>query len=127
MLRGDLRVADLPAAWNEKMQSLLALTPPDDAAGVLQDIHWAEGAFGYFPTYALGNLYAASLFAAARRALPGLDEGLARGELLPLGRWLREKIHVQGYRCDAEERVTRITGRGLTDADFVEHLQARIG
>ena len=76
LTRGELAVADLPEAWNAKSRELLGLTPPTNALGVLQDVHWATGAFGYFPTYALGNIYAASLYAAARRALPDLDRDM---------------------------------------------------
>ncbi len=125
LLSGSLPVGDLPGAWNEKMQALIGVTPPTPVAGVLQDIHWAYGEFGYFPTYALGNLYAASLFGAAKRDLTGLDESVARGQLLPLRDWLRLKIHREGYRTFAEELVTRVTGRGLTDEDFIAYLRAK--
>jgi carboxypeptidase Taq len=94
---------------------------------VLQDIHWAWGELGYFPTYALGNLYSASLFATARRELPGLEAQIERGELLGLREWLREKLHRHGYRYPAEELVTRVTGRGLTDEDFIAYLRAKYG
>jgi carboxypeptidase Taq len=125
LLRGDLAVADLPGAWNAKMQELLGLRPESDLVGVLQDIHWAWGELGYFPTYALGNLYSASLFKAARRDLPLLEEQISRGELLPLRDWLREKIHAEGYRYDAESLVRRVTGAGIDDSDFVEYLREK--
>ena len=76
LLRGELRVADLPAAWNDASERLLGVRPAHDVEGVLQDIHWAWGEIGYFPTYTIGNLYAAALFAAARRAMPSLDDDL---------------------------------------------------
>ena len=125
MIRGDLEVEGVPSAWNEAMKRLLGGAPPDDLTGVLQDIHWSGGDFGYFPTYALGNLYAASLFKAARSARPGLDQELARGELLPLREWLRAQVHRKGYRFTAEEIITQVTGRGLTDEDFIEYLKAK--
>jgi carboxypeptidase Taq len=127
LLSGDLTVADLPEAWKERMQALLGVTPRNDVEGVLQDIHWAWGEFGYFPTYALGNLYAASLFAAARRALGHLDDELGRGELLPLRDWLRENVHQLGYRLNAEELVRRATGQGLQDRDFIGYLDEKFG
>ncbi len=92
---------------------------------MLQDIHWAWGELGYFPTYSLGNLYSASLLKAARRALPELDAQLSRGELLPLREWLRTEIHAHGYRDPAEARVTAVTGRGLTDEDFIAYLREK--
>lgn len=125
LLRGQLEVKDLEAAWNEKSRALLGRTPQHPAEGVLQDIHWSSGELGYFPTYALGNLYAASLFAAARRQLPGLEDAIARGELSVLREWLREQVHAQGYRLRAEALVTQVTGRGLTDEDFLAAMRAR--
>ncbi|ATB42893.1 Thermostable carboxypeptidase 1 [Cystobacter fuscus] len=127
LIRDELPLDELPAAWNERMRRFLGITPPDDLQGVLQDIHWAWGEFGYFPTYALGNLYSASLYAAARRALPGLEEGLSRGELRPLRDWLRDHVHAEGYRLPAEELVRKVTGQGLTDVDFLAYLQSKFG
>ncbi len=127
LIHDELPLEDLPAAWNERMRRYLGVTPPDDAQGVLQDIHWSSGDFGYFPTYALGNLYAASLYRAAERALPELSAHLRRGELLPLRDWLRTHIHRQGYRVSAEELIHQVTGQGLTDADFLEYLRDKYG
>ncbi len=125
LLRDALPLEDLPRAWDDRMEALLGVRPPHDGVGVLQDIHWAWGELGYFPTYSLGNLYAASLFKAAARELPTLDADLARGALLPLRDWLREKVHAQGYRYSAEELVTRVTGRGLTTTDFIDYLRGK--
>ena len=108
MLRGDLAVADLPAAWNEKMRQYLGIAPPDDARGCLQDIHWSGGAIGYFPTYSLGNLYAAQFFEQARKDVGDLDEQFARGEFAALLHWLREKIHRHGRRYLARDLVRRV-------------------
>ncbi len=127
LVRGDLAVADLPGAWDERMRRLLGITPPRAAEGCLQDIHWSLGAFGYFPTYSLGNLYAASLFAAARRALPGLEDGFERGEFAPLLAWLREHVHAWGRARPAEEIVRAATGRGLTDEDLRAYLEGKYG
>ncbi|HET6440248.1 MAG TPA: carboxypeptidase M32 [Anaeromyxobacter sp.] len=125
LLRDTLPVGDLPGAWNEASGRLLGIRPARDAEGVLQDIHWAWGAFGYFPGYTIGNLYAASLFAAARRSMPGLEEEIARGELGSLRRWLGEKVHSVGRRQSAEEIVRAATGAGLTDADFRTYLEGK--
>jgi carboxypeptidase Taq len=127
MVRDELPLEDLPAAWNARMEKYLGVTPPDDTRGVLQDIHWAWGELGYFPTYSLGNLYAASLYRAATRALPDLEGHLRRGELLPLRDWLRAHVHSQGFRLPAEERVRQVTGHGLTDTDFLAYLKQKYG
>jgi carboxypeptidase Taq len=127
MLRDELPVSELPSAWNERMRRYLGITPPDDTQGVLQDIHWAWGELGYFPTYALGNLYAASLFRAAERAVPGLQGFIRGGELLPLRDWLRDNVHRQGYRLPAEELIRQVTGEGLTDTDFLGYLKEKYG
>ncbi len=127
LLRGNLAAVDLPAAWNAASVQLLGLQPQDDVKGVLQDIHWAWGELGYFPTYALGNLYAASLLRAAEAAVPGLWESIAAGDFLPLRTWLRAHVHAEGARLDAEELVKKVTGTGLTDVDFVAYLRRKYG
>jgi carboxypeptidase Taq len=125
LFRGTLEVKDLEAAWNEKTKALLGLTPESVQKGVLQDIHWAWGEFGYFPTYALGNLYAASLWAAANKQLPDLEGQVRRGEFSALRGWLREKVHHQGFLNDAESTVKAVTGTGLTDADFIAYVKQK--
>ncbi len=127
LLRGTLSTKDLSEAWNAKTKALLGLDVPSSDLGVLQDIHWSYGEFGYFPTYALGNLYAASLWKALRRANPGVDAELEKGNSAPILQWLRTNVHQHGYRHDAETIVTRATGTGLTDVDFVENLKAKYG
>ncbi|MCA9103674.1 MAG: carboxypeptidase M32, partial [Planctomycetales bacterium] len=101
--------------------------PPNDTLGVLQDIHWSGGAIGYFPTYSLGNLYAAQLFAAADRALGGLDEMFARGEFLPLKTWLNENIHASGQCRSAAELAEHLTGEPLSHRHLIKHLRAKLG
>jgi carboxypeptidase Taq len=126
LLDEDLSVSDLPGAWNEQYGRSLGVTPANDAEGVLQDIHWSGGMIGYFPTYSLGNLYAAQLFASAEADLGGLAEQFARGEFQPLLEWLREKVHRQGQRYPAAELVERITGQPLSHGPLIEHLRAKL-
>lgn len=125
MIAGKLKIADIPEAWNAAMQQMLGITPPDDAQGCLQDIHWSMGIFGYFPTYALGNLYAAQFFEAAREALPNLDGEIGAVRLMPLLEWLREHIHRQGKRYRAAELVERVTGKALSHEPFIEYLRGK--
>jgi len=122
LLNNELPVADLPAAWTQKMQQYLGITPPDDARGCLQDIHWSGGAIGYFPTYTLGNLYAAQFFEQVAKDLGDLDAQLARGEFSPLLGWLRHHIHRHGMRYRAAELAKRVTGRELSAEPLLRHL-----
>lgn len=123
LIAGELSVEELPAAWNEQYRSLLGIVPPDDAQGVLQDIHWSMGSFGYFPTYALGNLYAAQLFQALRRDLSDLDQHLLRGEFAPPLAWLRDKVHRFGRAVPAAELCRQVTGRSLDPGCLLAYLQ----
>jgi carboxypeptidase Taq len=125
MVAGDLAVRDLPGAWADETQRLLGISPPDDTRGCLQDIHWYEGMFGYFPAYTLGAMAAAQLMAAARAAVPELDRSLARGDLAPLTTWLRAHVHGQGSRLGFNELLKEATGRKLDPAAFEAHLTAR--
>lgn len=127
LLSGDLPTDDLPGVWNEKYREYLGIEPPTDAVGALQDVHWGAGLFGYFPSYSLGNLYAAQIFAQADAELGGLDSQFARGEFQPLRQWLREKIHQQGHRESAAELILRISGRPLSYEPLVEHLRRKLG
>jgi len=126
LLSGDLSVADLPAAWNERIRADLGLQVPDDARGCMQDIHWSMGAFGYFPTYTLGNLYAAQFWTTLRAALPGLDDDVRRGEFGGLLAWLKENVHVHGRRFTAPELCERITGQRLDHESLLAYLRAKI-
>jgi carboxypeptidase Taq len=125
LIGGELLVADLPGAWNDGMRAMLGITPPNDAKGCLQDIHWHDGAFGYFPSYTLGAMAAAQLMKAARIAVPGLDDGLARGDTAPLLGWLRANVHGKGSLLGFQDLLRAATGKPLDPADFIEHLTAR--
>jgi len=126
LLTGDLPVAGLPAAWNATSREYLGVEVPDDRRGCLQDIHWSMGALGYFPTYTLGNLYAAQFFEAACAALPGLVEGFADGQFAPLLAWLREQIHQHGRRYSPAELCKRVTGKPLSPDPLMRHLSAKL-
>jgi carboxypeptidase Taq len=125
LVSGDLQPADVPATWNEKLNRLLGVSPPDDARGCLQDIHWSFGGLGYFPTYTLGNLYAAQLMAAVRRDLPRLDDEFRSGGFSPFKTWLIEKIHRHGQRFRAHELCRRATGLSLDHRPFVSYLRTK--
>jgi carboxypeptidase Taq len=127
MLAGDLAVRDLPGAWNERIRADLGLEVPDHRRGVLQDIHWSMGAIGYFPTYTLGNLYAAQLWDAASRSLPDLEDRLAGGTFLPLLAWLREHVHAHGRRHPAPELIRRATGEPLSPQPLLDYLRRKLG
>jgi carboxypeptidase Taq len=125
MIAGDLEPADLPGAWREGARELLGVTPPDDRSGCLQDIHWFGGAWGYFPTYTLGALTAAHLFAAACAAVPDIHGGIARGDFSALREWLGARVHARGSLLPTRELVTQAAGRPLDTAVFRRHLEAR--
>jgi carboxypeptidase Taq len=125
LIGGDLEVAELPGAWRDGFKSLLGVTPPDDTRGCLQDIHWYDGGFGYFPSYTLGAMAAAQLMVAARRDVAGLDEALGRGELGPLVSWLRVRVHGQGSRLGFNELMQEATGSPLDPKFFEDHLARR--
>jgi carboxypeptidase Taq len=127
LLSGDLAAADAPAAWHDKYRQYLGITSETDADGVMQDVHWSAGLVGYFPTYSLGNLYAAQFFATADRELGGLHAQFARGEFQPLREWLRDKIHRHGQRYSSAELVKRVTGQELSSEPLVKHLKSKYG
>ncbi len=125
LLTGSLAVADLPAAWQAKMEAYLGVTPPSDAEGVLQDVHWSCGLIGYFPTYSIGNLLSAQLWEAAQAALPGLDAQIERGEFTPLLGWLRANVHSYGSKYLPKELVLKATGRPLSSRAYMAYLTAK--
>jgi carboxypeptidase Taq len=125
LFAGEIEVADLPAAWDTLSQELLGLKPTSDRVGVLQDVHWSSGAFGYFPSYCLGNMIAAQLWFTVRKVYPDLDADFARGDFSRLLGWLRTEIHAQGRRYEALELVRRVTGEELTPKYLLRYLQER--
>jgi len=126
ILDGSLQIADIPQAWNASSQELLGIVPPNDKLGCLQDIHWAMGLFGYFPTYTLGALTAAQFFARAKQDEPDLLSHLSRGDFSSLLRWTRANVHKHGsFYATSDEMVTRATGRPLSTEAFKSHLVAR--
>jgi carboxypeptidase Taq len=125
LIHGDMALADLPAAWNDGMQAMLGVKVPNDRLGCLQDIHWPGGAWGYFPTYTLGAMTAAQLFAAARQADPEVLPGIARGDFKPLTTWLRANIHTKGSLLTGDELLTEATGRPLDATIYKNHLKRR--
>lgn len=127
IIADEISVSVLPELWNRKMEEYLGVRPKNDAEGVLQDIHWSMGAFGYFPTYTLGNLYAAQFFSAATRDIADLSGRMGRGELLPLREWLRDKIHRHGAMYRADDLCRRVTGTSLDAKHFVEYLKGKFG
>ncbi len=127
LIAGDLLPTDLPSAWSDAYEANLGIRPGNDAVGVLQDIHWSAGLFGYFPTYSLGNLYAAQLLDAAQHKLGNLDHALSHGEFRDLLEWLRSNIHQYGRRYSAGELAQRVTGRPLEAESLMNYLQNRFG
>ena len=117
LIEGKLTAANLPAAWNAKYKEYLGIDVPTDTQGVLQDVHWSHGSFGYFSTYSLGSLYAAQFFAQAQKEIPGLEEHIAAGNTAPLLLWLREKVHTKGRNTTSRKVCEEVTGQPL-NADF---------
>jgi carboxypeptidase Taq len=127
MLEGRVEVKDLPALWNAKMQEILGVTPPNDAQGVLQDIHWSQGSMGYFATYALGNLISAQLWEKINQDIPDLEGQISAGKFEALLSWLREKIHRHGAKFEPQELVQRVTGSRIDPAAYLRYLTKKFG
>lgn len=127
IFRGELSAVDIPAAWNELYKKYLGLDVPDDAKGCLQDVHWAYGSFGYFPTYTLGNIYCAMLVEKMQRDLPRLWSDVGGGRFGTVLGWLRANIHRHGRRYDAPELVERVTGKAITCEPLIKHFEAKYG
>ncbi len=125
LLGGELLVKDLPEAWNEKMLEYLGVAPEKDADGVLQDVHWSGGALAYFPTYALGNFYAAQIFAAAKDQIADLEEEISVGNLCPLLDWLREKVHNHGFLKDTPDLILKITGEEPSAKAWLDYIRQK--
>lgn len=126
LINGRLQVEDIPATWNARMEELLGITPPSDALGCLQDIHWSFGGFGYFPSYTLGKLYAAMLFEKMSEDIPDLPSHIERGEFNPILSWLREKVHRWGKTKTASELVMEICGLPLSEEAFLRHMKRKV-
>ncbi|WP_437185988.1 carboxypeptidase M32 [Planctomicrobium sp. SH668] len=127
LISGDLNVADLPGVWNETFTRYFGMTPPSDALGCMQDVHWSAGLMGYFPTYSLGNMYASQFYEQATVDLGDLNAQFANGEFQALREWLRTNIHQHGRRYSAGELVQRVTGKPLSSAPLLRHLQTKFG
>jgi carboxypeptidase Taq len=126
IFQDGLDVRELPEKWAQKVHSYLGLEVPDDAHGILQDVHWAEGAFGYFPTYSLGNVIRGQLWQAVNAAIPDLDEQIERGDFGPLGEWMRENVHRHGRKLTAREVIERITGGTFDVGPYVSYLKGKL-
>jgi carboxypeptidase Taq len=127
LLDGTLDVADLPAAWRERYEAYLGVTPPDDRLGCLQDVHWSAGLIGYFPTYTLGTLLSAQLWEAVRRERPDVDDEMRRGEFGGILAWLVEHVHGHGRRYTPAELTARATGRELSAEPFLRYVHQKYG
>ncbi len=127
IINEDLPVEEIPATWNALFKEYLGLDVPNDSLGVLQDVHWSHGMIGYFPTYALGNLYGAQFFAQAKQDIPDLEASFAQGDFRPLLDWLRQHIHQHGMRYRSHDLVQVVTGQPLSHEPLMAHLRAKYG
>jgi carboxypeptidase Taq len=127
VIEGRVQVDELPELWNAKIQEYLGITPSNDAEGVLQDVHWSFGAFGYFPTYTLGNLYAAMLFHQAKKDVSDLEQNIGQGNFLLLKKWLNDRVHRWGRQFTASELILRVTGQTITSEPFIQDLEEKFG
>jgi carboxypeptidase Taq len=125
LFAGTLKVADLPAVWRAKAKEMLGLELKNDAEGVLQDVHWSGGAFGYFPSYCIGNMIASQLWYAVLKAIPDLEKDFERGDFSRLLGWLRTNVHAHGRRYETEELVKRVTGEGISPKHLIRYLNER--
>jgi carboxypeptidase Taq len=122
---GDIKVKDLPSLWNAKYKEYLGVDVPDDRRGCLQDVHWSFGLIGYFPTYTLGNLYAAQFWEKINADMPDLHKQIAKGKMLDLREWLRVNIHQHGRRYRAGELCEKVTGKPLSADALLRHLRGK--
>jgi len=125
LLEGRMSVADLPQAWNDRMEAYLGIVPPDDARGVLQDIHWADGMMGYFPTYTLGNLLSVQFFNQAIKAHPAIPSQVEAGQFDTLHTWLVQNIHVHGNKYTPAELTRRVTGDQMRAEPFIAYVKEK--
>lgn len=122
LLDGSLATADIPQYWNDQYKAFLNISVPDDKRGCLQDVHWSHGSFGYFPTYSLGSFYATQFYAQAKAQVPGLEQEISRGNVVPLLQWLRTHIHAKGRFYTSEDLCRQVTGQGLQVQYFIDYL-----
>ena len=127
LIAGEIDVASLPQRWNDAMERYLGVTPPNDAEGVLQDVHWSVGYFGYFPSYMLGNLYASQMMVKIRQDLTDLDARIASGDIAALVAWLRENVHQYGAVYRPDDLIQRLTGETLNAEHFVRYIETKFG
>lgn len=127
MVEGKVNVKDLPEIWNAKMQEYLGIVPPNDAKGVLQDVHWSGGSIGYFSTYALGNLVSAQLWEKIEKDIKGLDENFRKGDFSELLGWLHKNIHQYGRKFEPQTLMLNVTGSKITPAPYVRYLKKKYG
>jgi carboxypeptidase Taq len=127
LIEDELPILDLPAAWNAKMKEYLGITPESDAEGVLQDVHWSNGLFGYFPTYTIGNVLSVQFFDEAIKQRPEIPAEMKEGKFSTLHTWLRENIYRHGSRYDPDELIERVTGRSLDTAPYLRYLKNKFG
>ncbi|WP_166241591.1 carboxypeptidase M32 [Paenibacillus turpanensis] len=125
LINSELNVSDLPKAWNEKYEEYLGITPPSDTLGVLQDVHWSGGAFGYFPSYSLGNMYAAQMYHTMRKELPQFDELVEQGDFAPIRDWLTEHVYRFGKLKTPNEIIREVTGEELNPEYLVQYLEEK--
>lgn len=123
LINGEIKVSELPKTWNEKMEEYLGVTPPNNAKGVLQDVHWSGGSFGYFPSYTLGNIYSAQFQNTISKEMPNFNEMLQAGEMAKIKDWLSEKIHKHGKMLTPAEILKFVTGEDINPTYLVEYLE----
>jgi carboxypeptidase Taq len=127
LIAGSIDLRELPAIWNERMQDYLGVEVPDDARGVLQDVHWSRGTLGYFPTYALGNVISVQIWEKVLQDVPDLDRRLEAGDLSALAGWLRERLWRHGRKFTPQETLERVVGGGLDPEPYLRYLNAKLG
>ena len=123
LMEGSIQVVDLPALWNQKMADYLGVVPPNNREGVLQDVHWSGGMFGYFPTYALGNLVSAQLWEKINESIPNLEDQISQGKFDELLEWLRTNIHQHGAKFEPQVLLKKVTGSGITPEPYMRYLR----
>ena len=125
LIEGSIDMKDLSQIWNTKMKEYFGINVPKDSVGVLQDVHWSSGLFGYFPTYSFGNLYSAQFYAAMKKQIPNIDTQISKGKFEEVGKWLQKNIHAHGKTYTASELVKKVTGEELTSSYFIEYLKSK--